>query len=224
MQPNGTRTGLIVSAFARQCRGPYVLYSRSSVYFISPKASSIRSWYASETNGHPGPAGFAANFPACHACLGVHIRSTNYVGPTAEWCSKTRDWVVKPFEKCRTAGECSLFLRQELEKYEILQHQRQHRRRGRGKKRPDFHSDSDSDLSSTSADATSDEESLGARRRQQGRVMRGMEARMRELMERELEDWQQRREMYRPEDTRNGRKPGECLKNEFNHRLRQIKS
>ena len=151
--------------------------------------------------------------------LEFNIRSTNYIGPTAEWCSKTRGWVVKPFEKCRTVGECSIFLRQELEKYEILQHQQQHRRQGRRKRRPDFYSDSDSVLSSTSADATSDEESLRARRRQQGRVVKRMEARMRKMMERELEDWQKRREMYSPEETVKWRKPGECLEKEFNHRL-----
>jgi hypothetical protein len=39
------------------------------------------------------------------------------------------------------------------------------------------------------ANATPDEESLKARRRRQGRVAKRMEARMRELMEQELEDW-----------------------------------
>jgi hypothetical protein len=60
-----------------------------------------------------------------------NIRSSNYVGPTAEWCSKKRGWIAKPFEKCRSASECSLFLRQELEKYEVLQHHRRNLRRGR---------------------------------------------------------------------------------------------
>jgi hypothetical protein len=98
--------------------------------------------------------------------LEFNIRSSNYVGPTPEWCSKKRGWVTKPFEKCQSAGECSVFLRQELEKYEVLQHGR-NLRRSRRKTRalhPDFHSDSASDSSarsSISTDATSDEESLG---------------------------------------------------------------
>ncbi|KIX92235.1 uncharacterized protein Z520_11981 [Fonsecaea multimorphosa CBS 102226] len=95
---------------------------------------------------------------------------------------------MKRFEEYRTAGECSIFLRQELEKYEALQHQRQLRRRSRRNPRPDFHSDSEPDLSSASADETSDEESLGARRRRQGQVVKRMETKMRELMAAELED------------------------------------
>ncbi|KIX10720.1 uncharacterized protein Z518_01804 [Rhinocladiella mackenziei CBS 650.93] len=155
--------------------------------------------------------------------LEFNCRSQNYIGPRTEWCSRRREWVVKPFEKCRTAGECSIFLRQELEKYEILQHQRQDRRRRRGKKRRDFHSDSESDLSSRSDDITSDEDSLEARRRRQGQVVKRMEARMRELMEREEKEWEKRRERYRPEDTVRWRRPGEYLEKEFNHRLRQVK-
>jgi hypothetical protein len=170
-----------------------------------------------------GQLGMPQIVPPVLPVLEFNLRSTNYFGPTTEWCSKTRGWVVKPFEKCQTASECSLFLRQELEKYEVLQHQREHRRRSRRKPPPNFHSDSESDLSSMSADATSDEESLGARRRRQGQVVKRMEARMRVLMERELEDWRKRRECYRPDETANWRKPGEYLEKEFKHRLRQVK-
>ncbi|KIW21998.1 uncharacterized protein PV07_12601 [Cladophialophora immunda] len=113
------------------------------------------------TQGRPGLQQIA---PPVMPVLEFNLRSMDYLGPTAKWCSKKRGWVVKRFEECRTAGECSIFLRQELEKYEALQHQRQlRRRRSRRNPRPDFHSDSELDLFSASADETSDEESLGAR-------------------------------------------------------------
>ncbi|KIW21941.1 uncharacterized protein PV07_12653 [Cladophialophora immunda] len=141
------------------------------------------------THGQPSLPQIA---PPIMPVLVFNLRSTDYFGPTAEWCSKKRSWVVKPFEKCQTASEYSIFLRQELEKYEVLLHQRQHRRRSRRKQRreqrPDFHSDAEAGSSSASADETSDEESLRARQRRQGRVVKRMEARVCKLMAQELED------------------------------------
>ena len=156
--------------------------------------------------------------------LDYNIQSTNYIGFPPEWCPKKREMVAKRFETCRTAAECSLFLCQELEKYELLQHQGQSLRRRRRKKRTDTNisSESDSESSSASADTTSDEESLRAQSDRQSRVVKRMEVRMRELMEQERLEWEKQREMHRPEDVSRWRKPGEYLEKEFNHRLRQV--
>ena len=109
-----------------------------------------------------------------------------YIGgrPGTTWSFKKHCWVVKPFEQCRSVGDCNRFLRQELEKYEGLRYQRQRRRRG--KRQLDFHSDSE--LSPSSIDATSDEEGLEAQQRRQAQVVKRMEARVRELIQRDRKE------------------------------------
>lgn len=134
--------------------------------------------------------------------------------PGAIWCTKKKDWVVRTFDMCQCAGDCSVFLRQELEKYEVLQHHRRitrQNRQNRQKPRPlhlNFQSASDTEIPSFSNE-TSDEERLGSKRRRQARVVGRTETRMRELIA------HGRKESGIPDLYR-------YLEKEYDHRLRQV--
>ncbi|KAH6974708.1 hypothetical protein EDB80DRAFT_768800 [Ilyonectria destructans] len=141
-----------------------------------------------------------------------NISSSNYIRATDKWCPRRREYVSKTFEESDSPGECSIFLRQELEKYELLQHHRRNLRRSR-RKRVDIRSNGDSDSDSECIDdgeATSDEESLGVKRQQQAQVVRRIETRMRELIKQHREkekDWP---------------KAYDYLLKEFNRRLERV--
>ncbi|KAH7109785.1 hypothetical protein EDB81DRAFT_849298 [Dactylonectria macrodidyma] len=141
-----------------------------------------------------------------------NISSSNYIRVTDKWCPRRRAYVSKTFEESDSPGECSIFLRQELEKYELLQHHRRNLRRSR-RKRMDTRSNGDSDSDSECIDdgeATSDEESLGVKRQQQAQVVRRIETRMRELIKQHREkekDWP---------------KAYDYLLKEFNRRLERV--
>jgi hypothetical protein len=141
-----------------------------------------------------------------------NIQSTGYTGASSMWSMKKRGWVQRTVEDCRTASECGMFLREALEKYEILQHSSRNLRQ---RKKPptcyaQFDTDSDTDSrSSQSSGDTSDEDSVVGLRRRQAVEVRRLEQIFRSHMNRE------RKETARP-------KLYFDLEENFNHRLQQV--
>ncbi|KID83860.1 AT hook, DNA-binding motif protein [Metarhizium guizhouense ARSEF 977] len=117
---------------------------------------------------------------------------------------------ARTLEEVDTASECSLFLRQELDKYEALQHH-QVNTRWRRKRKAVRKQDSSGSEAETS---TTDEESLSAKQRQQAMLVRRVESRMRELIELER---QQAPARIRSELNAD-------IEKKYNHRLDRVES
>ena len=113
------------------------------------------------------------------------IRSSRYIEGPARWCSKTRALIPMTIKDCKSASEYSMFLRKELEKYELLHHHGRNLRRHRQPRQApsnEFDSGSGSDRldeSSPLTDETSDEESMVAKRRHQAKTVKRIEKVMR---------------------------------------------
>ena len=151
--------------------------------------------------------------------LEFNVQSSSQVRPAMTiWCQRRREWRPKRYDEIETSFECSLFVEQELEKFELLQHQGRRRRRARKEKALDVVVSA----SESEGDQTSDEEGLRAKRGRQGQVVQRVEARMRELMQRERQEWLERRAMYRAQDVARWPDPHDQLEKRLGHRLRQV--
>ena len=98
--------------------------------------------------------------------LEFSIGTTLIEGTVTRWCNKKRASVPMEFGECTSPAECSRFLRQELERYELLQHHRSNlRERRHARSIKNSVCGSEDGARSPSAD-TSDDESLSQKRQQ----------------------------------------------------------
>ncbi|OAQ58081.1 hypothetical protein VFPPC_14915 [Pochonia chlamydosporia 170] len=197
---------LAPDAAADECM-PYVVQPEQDLLRLSEeeiyaKLGSLREhWSAGTLAPQPDPNAVVLEF---------NIRSSNYGRPPPRWDVKHRAYISRTWDESNSPGTCATFLRQELEKYEVLLH---HRRSLRSRNSHEISGQiwrgSESEPISDDTDATSDEESLGQKRLRQAKLVRKIESLMRQLITLEREK-------------NKSPKQWEHLEKEFKHRLDNV--